>query len=160
MSERTARVDQLLREEISAIIGREIADPRIGFVTVTDVDVTRDLSHANVWVSIIGDEATRKESMRSLGRAMPFIRHRLGVLRLRRIPDLHLREDDSAERGTRVLRLLDEIEQGVDAVPGGIAEPLPTPVPVRGVPEPAKPRRKRTTAPPPARPRDRPKRGR
>ena len=114
MSERTARVDQLLREEISAIIGREIADPRIGFVTVTDVDVTRDLSHAIVWVSIIGDEATRKASMRALGRAMPFIRHRLGVLRLRRIPDLHLREDDSAERGTRVLRLLDEIEQGGD----------------------------------------------
>jgi ribosome-binding factor A len=159
MSERTARVDQLLREEISAIIGREIADPRIGFVTVTDVDVTRDLSHAIVWVSIIGDEATRKESMRALGRAMPFIRHRLGVLRLRRIPDLHLREDDSAERGTRVLRLLDEIERGVAADNEEYVEPLPTPVPMRGAPEPPKPRRKRTAPPHPPRVRDRPKHG-
>jgi hypothetical protein len=79
---------------------------------------------------------------------------------LRRIPDLHLREDDSAERGTRVLRLLDELEQGADAIPAEVAEPLPMPVPVRGVPEPPKPRRKRTTPPAPARVRDRPRHGR
>jgi ribosome-binding factor A len=98
MSQRTERLDELLREEISAIIAREIADPRIGFVTVTRVDVDRELSHANVWVSVIGDQATRKGSIRALGRAMPFVRHRLGSLRLKRIPELHLREDDSAER--------------------------------------------------------------
>jgi ribosome-binding factor A len=142
MSQRTERLDELLREEISAIIAREISDPRIGFVTVTKVDVDRELSHANVWVSIIGDRATRQESMRALGRAMPFIRHRLGVLRLKRIPELHLREDDSAERGTRVLQILDDIERGQETPAADSVEALPVPAPLRGVPEPRPPRRK------------------
>ncbi len=143
MSQRTERLDELLREEISAIIAREIADPRIGFVTVTRVDVDRELSHANVWVSVIGDQATRKESIRALGRAMPFVRHRLGSLRLKRIPELHLREDDSAERGTRVLQILDDLEHGEDTAAAQVGEPLPVPTPLRGVPEPRKPHRKR-----------------
>ncbi len=138
MSERTARLDELLREEISAIIGREIADPRIGFVTVTRVDVAPDLAHATVWVSVIGDQATRRASVRTLGRAMPFVRHRLGSLRLKRIPELHVREDDTAERGTRVLRILDELEQGesADEVAADAPPELPAPAPIRGVPEP------------------------
>jgi ribosome-binding factor A len=147
MSERTARLDELLREEISAIIGREIADPRIGFVTVTSVDVTPDLAHATVWVSVIGDAATRRSSVRALGRAMPFVRHRLGELRLKRIPELHVREDDSAERGTRVMRILDELEQGetVDEVAADPPASLPAPQPIRGVPEP-RAKRRRTPA--------------
>jgi ribosome-binding factor A len=147
MSERTARLDELLREEIAGIIEREIADPRIGFVTVTSVDVAPDLAHATVWVSVIGDEATRRASVRALGRAMPFVRHRLGTLRLKRIPELHVREDDTAERGTRVLRILEELEQGetVDEVAADAPVVLPVPAPLRGVPEP-RPKRKRTPA--------------
>lgn len=150
MSERTARLDELLREEISAIIGREIADPRIGFVTVTSVDVAPDLAHATVWVSVIGDARTRRTSVRALGRAMPFVRHRLGSLRLKRIPELHVREDDTAERGTRVLRILDELEHGepLEDVADGASE-LPVPEPIRGIPE-----------PPPAARRRAPRRGR
>jgi ribosome-binding factor A len=147
MSERTARLDELLREEISAIIGREIADPRIGFVTVTSVDVAPDLAHATVWVSVIGDAQTRRASVRALGRAMPFVRHRLGALRLKRIPELHVREDDTAERGTRLLHILDELEQG-DPAPDVAAEvqhDLPMPAPIRGVPEP-RPKRRRPHA--------------
>ena len=117
MSQRTERLDELLREEISAIVAREIADPRIGFVTVTKVDVDRELSHATVWVSVIGDQPTRQASLRALGRAMPFVRHRLGHLRLKRIPELHVKEDDSAERGTRVLQILDDIEHGLETAP-------------------------------------------
>lgn len=144
MSERTARLDELLREEISAVIGREIADPRIGFVTVTSVDVAPDLAHATVWVSVIGDAATRCASVRALGRAMPFVRHRLGALRLKRIPELHVREDDSAERGTRVLHILDELGEGEasDEVAAEATAPLPLPAPMRGVPEP-RPKRAR-----------------
>jgi ribosome-binding factor A len=148
MSQRTERLDELLREEISAIIAREIGDPRIGFVTVTKVDVDREISHATVWVSVIGDQAVRKESIRALGRAMPFVRHRLGSLRLKRIPELHLREDDSAERGTRVLRILDDLEQGEEAAPATGIQALPVPAPLRGVPEPRAPRRKRSGATP------------
>jgi ribosome-binding factor A len=146
VSERTARLDQLLREEISAIIAKDIADPRIGFVTVTEVDVTADLSHATVWVSIIGDEAARTASLRALGRAMPFIRHRLGDLRLRRIPELHLRHDDSVERGTRMLQLLDGLEEGATAetAPASLG-PLPEPTTARGHAEPPTPARPRRT---------------
>jgi ribosome-binding factor A len=146
MSQRTERLDELLREEISAIIAREITDPRIGFVTVTKVDVDREISHANVWVSVIGDPATRKESIRALGRAMPFVRHKLGHLRLKRIPELHLREDDSAERGTRVLQILDDLEQGAEPGPARVGEALPAPAPLRGIPEPHAPRRRRSAA--------------
>jgi ribosome-binding factor A len=143
MSQRTERLDELLREEISAIIAREISDPRVGFVTVTKVDVDRELSHANVWVSVIGDAPTRLAAVRALGRAMPFVRHRLGHLRLKRIPELHVREDDSAERGTRVLQILDDLEHGLETPPATHVEALPAPAPLRGIPEPRPPRRRK-----------------
>ncbi len=127
MSQRTARVDELLREEISAIVSREVADPRIGFVTITEVEVTPDLSHATVWVSVIGPEEDRRTSLRALGRAMPFVRGRLGKLRLRRIPELHLREDDSAQRGTRLLRIIDDLERGAAPRDVPVEETLPLP---------------------------------
>lgn len=127
MTQRTARLDELLREEISAILSREVDDPRVGFVTITDVEVTPDLRHANVWVSLIGEGSSRREQLRALARALPFVRRRLGRLRLKRIPDLHLKEDRTAERGTRVLRILDKLEQGGDADQLEQPESLPTP---------------------------------
>ena len=127
MSERTARLDELLREEISAVIAREVDDPRVGFVTITDVEVSPDLRHARVWVSIIGDEAQRRQTLRALGRAMPFVRGRLGRLRLKRIPELHVKLDTTAERGTRVLRILDELDSGRTPEDAPTAETLPTP---------------------------------
>lgn len=131
MTQRTNRIDELLRQEIGDILAREIADPRIGFATVTDVETTPDLRHARVWVSVIGQRAERDETIAALGRAMPFVRRELGGrLRLKRIPEFHVRLDDSAERGTRVLRLLQELEEGHEP---GTEEPtgesLPTPVP-------------------------------
>jgi ribosome-binding factor A len=130
MSQRTERVDELLRQEIGALLAREVADPRIGFATITDVETSPDLRHAKVWVSVIGGKGERDETLRALGAAMPFIRHELGRrLRIKRIPELHVHLDDSAERGTRVLHMLDELERGVD--PDAIApinESLPTPV--------------------------------
>lgn len=125
MSDRTRRVDHLLQEEISAIIQREVHDPRVGFVTVTSVETTPDLRHALVFISIIGDEAERKATMAALGRAMPFIRHSLGKLRLRRVPDLHLREDDSAARGTRVMQLLEQVEAEFEGTGEHVDEPMP-----------------------------------
>lgn len=130
MSQRTDRIDELLRQEIGALIAREIGDPRVGFVTVTDVETAPDLRHAKVWVSVIGTPEERDATVAALGRAMPFIRHELGVrLRIKRIPELHVRLDDTLERGTRVLRLLTELESGTD--PADLTTPaatLPTPV--------------------------------
>jgi ribosome-binding factor A len=129
MTERTVRLDELLLQEISRIIARDVHDPRIGFVTVTKVDVTPDLRHARVWVSIIGQAEERTTAFRALGRAMPFVRHQLGDLRLRRVPELHLLLDDSVERGTRVMQILDDLEAGREPRDLTLGETLPTPGP-------------------------------
>jgi ribosome-binding factor A len=129
MTQRTNRVDELLQQEIGAILSREIADPRIGFVTVTEVETTPDLRHARVWVSIIGQAGEREEALRALGHAVPFIRRQLGArLRIRRIPELHVRLDDSLERGTRVMHLIEDLEAGREPGDEPIGESLPTPV--------------------------------
>jgi ribosome-binding factor A len=127
VSQRTQRLDELLREEISAIVGRDVHDPRIGFVTITSVDVAPDLRNATVWVSIIGQPDERRETLRALGRVMPFVRRELRVLHLKRIPELHLRLDETAERGTRVLSILQALEEGGVPADAGQAETLPTP---------------------------------
>jgi len=130
MTQRTDRVDELLRQEIGQLLAREVADPRIGFATITDVETTPDLRHAKVWVSVIGTEAERGAAVAALAHAMPFIRHALGVrLRIKRIPELHVRLDDTSERGTRILRLINELEDGASVDDdGAAAEALPTPV--------------------------------
>jgi len=144
MTQRTDRIDQLLRQEIGEILAREIQDPRIGFVTITDVETAPDLSTARVWVSVIGQPAERDQTLKALQRAMPFVRHELGSrVRLRRIPELHVRMDDTAQRGTRVLQLLAELEAGATPPEDGpIGESLPTPVP-RIPAAPTPPRRER-----------------
>ena len=130
MSQRTERVDELLRQEIGSIVTRDVADPRVGFVTITEVETTPDLRHAKVWVSVIGQPAEREAAVEALRHAMPFIRHELGKrLRIKRIPDLHVHLDDTAERGTRILQLLAEIESGESPAPDvPLTESLPTPV--------------------------------
>jgi ribosome-binding factor A len=131
MTQRTDKIDALLRQEIGQALEREVSDPRIGFVTVTEVKTTPDLSHARVWVSIIGSEEERKATLIALRRAMPYVRHGLGgKIRLRRIPELEVRLDESVRRGSRVLQIINELEAGRlpdDDVPVG--ESLPTPVP-------------------------------
>jgi ribosome-binding factor A len=130
MSQRTDRIDELLRQEIGEIVARDVGDPRIGFATITAVETTRDLSHAIVRVSVIGQPAERAATIAALSRAMPFVRRTLGTrLDLRRVPELHVRLDDTAERGTRILRLIDELGAGHEVDPDApTAESLPTPV--------------------------------
>jgi ribosome-binding factor A len=131
MTQRTDRIDELLRQEIGQALEREVTDPGIGFVTVTKVETVPDLSRARVWVSVIGSDEQRKETLAALRRAMPFVRHGLGSkIRLRRIPELDVRLDDSIERGTRILKIIDELEAGrnPDEI-GGPGESLPTPLP-------------------------------
>jgi ribosome-binding factor A len=137
MTARTDRIDELLREEIGGILSRDVRDPRIGFVTVTDVETAPDLSIARVWVSVIGQPAEREQTIKALHRAMPFVRHELGSkIRLRRIPELQIRADDTSQRGTRVLRLLAEIEAGGSPIDAPAPEEsLPTPVPRFSAPE-------------------------
>jgi ribosome-binding factor A len=151
MTARTDRIDQLLREEIGQILARDVRDPRIGFVTITDVDTAPDLSTARVWVSVIGQPAEREQTLRALQGAMPFVRRELGRrVSLRRVPDLQIRADDTAQRGTRVLQILAELEAG-GAAPEepAVEETLPTPVPHLIEPEGGsdRPRRRRPRKP-------------
>jgi ribosome-binding factor A len=130
MTARTTRIDELLRQEMGSILARDVEDPRIGFATIISIETTPDLRHAKVLVSVIGQPDDRKTTLNALGRAMPFVRHELGKrLRLKRIPEFHLELDDTLERGTRVLHLLDELGAGraPDEQPRG--ETLPTPLP-------------------------------
>jgi ribosome-binding factor A len=131
MTQRTDRIDELLRQEIGQALEREVTDPGIGFVTVTKVETVPDLSRARVWVSVIGSDEERKETLAALRRAMPFVRHGLGSkITLRRIPELDVRLDDTMERGTRILKIIDDLEAGrnPDEI-GGPGESLPTPLP-------------------------------
>ena len=115
-AKRIDRVNQLLKEEISGLLQRELKDPRIGFATITEVDVSKDLHHAKVFVSILGSEEEWRLTLEALERASGFIRNWLRQnLRLRYIPDLAFRPDRSMAHAAHIQQLLAELrarEQG------------------------------------------------
>jgi ribosome-binding factor A len=107
---RSQRVSDLLRKEIADIIIYRLKDPRIGFITVTGVDVTDDIKIARVYVSIFQDEE-RKTTLEILNSAKSFIRSELSKrLRMKFIPSIEFRLDTSIEYGSRIEKLLKEIE--------------------------------------------------
>jgi ribosome-binding factor A len=111
MTQRPTRVGEQIREDLAELLAREVHDPGIGFLTITRVDVTPDLQNARVYYTTLGDARARKESVRALERATPFLRRQLGRrLRLRRIPELQFFFDESIERQDRVERILQELD--------------------------------------------------
>lgn len=103
---RHERVAGMLRREIAQMIYSEVKDPSLGPVSVTDVEVSRDLAHAKVYVATSQPD-TMPSSLKALARASGFLRKRLGEeLRMRIIPELHFKHDDSLERGDRIEELL------------------------------------------------------
>jgi ribosome-binding factor A len=110
---RLDRVNQLIREEISLVLQRELKDPRLGFVTVTEVETTGDLKLAKVFVSVLGDESKWVASMAALKSARGFIRHWLrGHLDLRVTPELDFRPDRSMAHAARIQELLKNLHEG------------------------------------------------
>lgn len=104
---RADSVEGLVRREVSDIIRSRVKDPRIGFVTVTAVRMPDDLRYARIYVSILGDESERGESLRVLERASGFIRGELGRrIRMRHVPEIEFRYDNSIEYGTRIDEIL------------------------------------------------------
>ena len=117
-STRPSRVGDQLRAEISDLLARQVHDPGIGFLTVTQVTVTPDLHVARVYYTTLGDERARRETARALGRATPFLRRQLGSrLRLKRVPLLEFFFDESVERGDRIERILNELSAERDGSP-------------------------------------------
>jgi ribosome-binding factor A len=107
---RMRRVNEAMREVLSSHITRNLKDPRIGFVTVTAVETSPDLSAARVFVSVLGDDAERAEAIDGLASAHgPLQGHIARELRLKRTPTLTFVEDDTALRADRIERLIDEI---------------------------------------------------
>jgi ribosome-binding factor A len=107
---RTQRVAQLLKEEISRLLQREVKDARIGMVTVTDVRVTNDLKYADVFVYLSGDEDRRAQAIEGLKSAAGFMRSRLGRdLRIRRTPELRFVMDRTQDHAARIHQLLSEV---------------------------------------------------
>ena len=104
---RLDRVNQLIKEEISTLLMRELKDPRLGFVTVTDVETSKDLRSAKVFVSVLGGEAQWTASLQALMNARGFIRHWLrDHLDLRVTPVLEFRADHSMEHAAPIQALL------------------------------------------------------
>lgn len=109
---RVSRVAELIRREVSQMLLHGIKDDRVGtgMVSVTDVDVSGDLQHAKIYVSIYGTEDAKAQTMAGLKSATGYVRSELGSrVRLRRTPEVVFIEDESIERGSRVLSLLNQI---------------------------------------------------
>jgi ribosome-binding factor A len=105
---RMRRVDEAVREVLSAAITQELKDPRVGFVTVTAVETSPDLRHARVFVSVLGDDAQRERSMDALRAAHGYLQRRLNEeLRIKHTPSLDFIYDDSVDRSLRIQTLLD-----------------------------------------------------
>lgn len=112
MSLRSNRVGEQMKKELGEIIGRKIKDPRIGFVTVTDVQVTGDLQQAKVFISVLGDELQRENTLKGLAKAKGFIRSEIGQrIRLRKTPEITFEFDESINYGNRIANLLFQIKE-------------------------------------------------
>ncbi len=120
--DRIRRQEEILREKIATIVVERLSDPRMGFVTVTRVELTRDRREATVFYTVLGEDSQRRTTERALNSAAPHIQERVGkTLRMRRTPILRFTYDDSVEKESRMRVLLDEVSaewsQPTDADP-------------------------------------------
>lgn len=110
-SQRSQRVGEAIHKEISALLVKGLKDPRVGFVTLTGVEVTRDLSIARVFYTVLGDEKVQRETTAGLVSSIPFLRRELGKrLRTRIVPEIIFQFDQSIAYGNRIEELIREIK--------------------------------------------------
>lgn len=112
---RVGRVSEQIKKELSQIIQTELKDPRIGFITVTGVETTSDLSQARVYLSVLGSDDQKEATLKALASGTGFLRSELGKrMKLRHTPELLFKFDNSIEYGSRIESLLDKINDGQD----------------------------------------------
>lgn len=105
---RASRLGDQIQRDLAELIRTEVRDPRVGLITVTGVDVSRDLSHAKIFVSSVQGEAALLDSLRALRHAAGFLRSQLAHgMRTRTVPELHFEADRSVDRGVRLSQLID-----------------------------------------------------
>jgi ribosome-binding factor A len=103
------RVNESIREILGDAIATEVKDPRIGFVTVTEVDTSPDLRTARVYVSVLGSSEERESSLEGLRSSHGFLQGKIaGAMRMKRTPTLTFEYDESVDRGDRITRLLED----------------------------------------------------
>jgi ribosome-binding factor A len=113
---RPNRLSETLKEEISQLILVELKDPRIGFVTVTSVEVANDLAHAKVYISVLGTEDEVKTSLDTLNHAAGFLRTEIGKrIRLRHVPTIVFVYDPSIQHGAHIAKLLRDVGVSEDS---------------------------------------------
>jgi ribosome-binding factor A len=122
---RSDRVAAAMREEVATFLANDVKDPRImGLVTVTAVEVTRDLRHAKVFVSVLGSDAQRAATFEGLAAVAPHLRGRVGrALRLRAAPELEFRNDESVAHAARIEKLLAQVRGESAAEPADASPP-------------------------------------
>ena len=113
---RLARIGHLIKQELSLILTRKVKDPRIGFVSITDVDVSPDIKNAKIFISVLGDDEAKKHSLKGLESASKYIRCELAkVLDIKFMPDINFYLDDSIERGSKILSLMYHLKKDENA---------------------------------------------
>ncbi|MGI8968884.1 MAG: 30S ribosome-binding factor RbfA [Chloroflexota bacterium] len=117
MSERRqARVAEEIKRRASQFIREELKDPRLGFLTITGVDINSDLTYATIHVSVLGTEDEQRDTMVALQRAKGLIKRDIGDwLSIRTVPDIRIKQDTSVERGMHVLAIMEGLEKKEDA---------------------------------------------
>ena len=109
---RSCRVGDQIRKDVSEIILLSLKDPKLGFITITDVELTDDLRYAKIFYTVLGDEKAIKESQEGLERAKGFIQREIGKrIRLKRMPEIIFKYDQTIERAARVEHLLKQIQK-------------------------------------------------
>ncbi|HXK66671.1 MAG TPA: 30S ribosome-binding factor RbfA [Spirochaetota bacterium] len=112
MGFRKQKLETQIKKLVGTLIVTEIKDPRIGFVTVTNVELSKDYAYADVYVSVLGDENNKKKSMAGLQSARGFIQYRVGkALSIRTIPEIRFHLDTSIEEGVDMVNLLEKLEK-------------------------------------------------
>jgi ribosome-binding factor A len=115
---RASRVSDLVLREIADLVAKKLKDPRLNGITLTGVDVSRDLRHARVYFSLIGDETQVLQAQAGLDSAKGFIKREIGLrTELRHVPDLVFKHDPSLETGSRMEKLLQKIKEDDSPIP-------------------------------------------
>jgi len=115
MSVRPNRVGEQIKKEMTDILQRDLKDPRIGFVTVTEVEVTGDLQQATVYITVLGNNEQKESTLQGLSKATGFIRSEIGKrIRLRKTPELLFKFDESTEYGNKISTILHELNREND----------------------------------------------
>lgn len=107
---RTTRVAEQMKKEVASIVEKDLKDPRIGFITITNVELSNDLRHAKIFFSSLGNEEEQKRSLAGLDNAKGFIRKEIASrIQLRYAPEILFRIDNSIEHGVKIAQILSEI---------------------------------------------------